>query len=129
MMRGLPSTSLPRRYVSKPDQAHEMIRAARALSVQALAIQADNADAEVVAAAVERTVEELGGIDILVNNVGIAVMATIEDYRLEEFDRMVVVNLCAVFVATQAAVKHMKTGGRIITTGSCNAERMPFGGG
>jgi 3-oxoacyl-[acyl-carrier protein] reductase len=98
-------------------------------SQRAIAIQADNADAKAVVAAVERTVQELGGIDILVNNAGIAVMAPIDDYRLEDFDRMVAVNLRAVFVATQAAVKHMKTGGRIITIGSCNADRVPFGGG
>lgn len=68
---------------------------------------------------------ELGGIDILVSNAGIAVMRPIDEYRLEDFDHMMAVNLRAVFVATQAAVKHMKTGGRIITIGSCNAERMP----
>ena len=116
-------------YVSKPDQANETAKMARSLGVQALAIQADNADAEAVVAAVEQTVRELGGIDILVNNAGIAVMAPIDDFRLEDFDRMVAVNLRAVFVATQAAVKHMKTGGRIITIGSCNADRMPFVGG
>ncbi len=97
--------------------------------MRAIAIQADSADADAVAAAVERTVRELGGLDILVNNAGIAVMAPIDDYRLEDFDRMVAVNVRAVFVATQAAVQHMKTGGRIITIGSCNAERMPFAGG
>jgi hypothetical protein len=53
-------------------------------------------------------------------------MAPIDDYRLEDFDRMVAVNLRAVFVATRAAVKHMKAGSRVITLGSCNAERMPF---
>jgi 3-oxoacyl-[acyl-carrier protein] reductase len=57
-------------YVSKPDQANETTKAARALGVQAIAIQADNADAKAVVAAVERTVQELGGIDILVNNAG-----------------------------------------------------------
>ena len=116
-------------YVSQPDHANETVQAAQALGVQALAIHADNADATAVVAAVERTVREWGGLDILVNNAGIAVMAPIDDYRLEAFDRMVAVNLRAVFVATQAAVKHMPAGGRIITIGSCNAERMPFGGG
>ena len=116
-------------YVSKPDQANETLKAAQALGVKALAIQADSADAKAVAAAVERTVAELGGIDILVNNAGIAVMAPIDDYRLEDFDRNLAVNLRGVFVATQAAVKHMKAGGRIINIGSCNAERMPFVGG
>src|SRR5512134_2595862 len=51
-------------YVSKPDQAHETAQAAQALGVKALAIQADSADTTAVAAAVERTVAELGGIDI-----------------------------------------------------------------
>lgn len=116
-------------YVSKPDQAQATVQAAQALGVKALAIQADSADPKAVVAAVERTVRELGGIDILVNNVGIAVLAPIDDFRLEDFDRTVAVNVRAVFVATQAAVKHMKAGGRVINIGSCNAERMPFAGG
>src|SRR6185369_2785341 len=67
--------------------------------------------------------------DILVNNAGIGIIAPIDDYRLEDFDRTLAVNVRAVFVATQAAVKHMQTGGRIVNIGSCNAERMPFPGG
>jgi 3-oxoacyl-[acyl-carrier protein] reductase len=116
-------------YVSKPEQAEETVRAAQAFGVKALAIKADSADAGAVVAAVERTVQELGGIDILVNNAGIAVIAPIDDYRLEELDRTLAVNVRAVFVATQAAVKHMQAGGRIVNIGSCNAERVPFTGG
>src|SRR5947209_13370450 len=116
-------------YISKPDQANETAQAAEALGVRALAIQADSADVQAVSAAVERTAAEFGGIDILVNNAGIGVFAPVEDYRLEDFDRTLAVNLRTVFVATQAAVKHMQEGGRVINIGSCNAERMPFGGG
>ena len=116
-------------YVGRSDQANETAKAAQAFGVPAIAIQADSADANAVIAAVEQTVAELGGIDILVNNAGIAVMAPIDDYRLEDFDRALAINLRAVFVATQTAVKHMKTGGRIIMIGSCNAERVPFVGG
>ncbi len=116
-------------YVSKPDQAFEVAKAAREQGVQAIIIQADSADPKAVVSAVEQTVAELGGIDILVNNAGVAVIAPVDDFRLEDFDRTVAVNIRGVFVATQAAVKHMRTGGRIITIGSCNAERMPFGGG
>jgi 3-oxoacyl-[acyl-carrier protein] reductase len=94
-----------------------------------VAVQADSADAKAVVAAVERSVRELGAIDILVNNAGIAVIAPIDDYRLEDLDRTLAVNVRAVFIATQAAVKHMQAGGRIINVGSCNAERMPFAGG
>ncbi len=116
-------------YVRKPELADETVQAAQALGVKAVAIQADNTDAGAVVAAVERTVRELGGIDILVNNAGIAVIAPIDDYRLEDLDRTLSVNVRAVFVATQAAVKHMQAGGRIINLGSCNAERVPFIGG
>lgn len=59
--------------------------------MQAIAIRADNADANAVTAAVERTVEEFGGLDILVNNAGIGVIVPIDDYPLEDFDRTVAV--------------------------------------
>jgi len=116
-------------FVSRPDQANETVRTAEALGVKALAIQVDSADAGALVNAVEQTVNELGGLDILVNSAGVAVIAPIDDFRLEDLDRTLAVNVRAVFVATQAAVKHMQAGGRIITIGSCNAERMPFAGG
>ena len=116
-------------FASNAAQANETVKAAEASGGKALAVRADSADADAVVAAVERTVRELGGIDILVNNAGIAVIAPLDGYRLEDLDRTLAVNVRAVFVATQAAVKHMQAGGRIINVGSCNAERMPFAGG
>jgi 3-oxoacyl-[acyl-carrier protein] reductase len=116
-------------YASSPDSANDVVRSAQALGVKAIAIKADSADADAVVAAVERTVKEWGGIDILVSNAGVLVLGSIDDFKLEDFDRTLAVNVRAVFVATQAAVKHMKEGGRIINIGSCNAERMPFPGG
>jgi len=116
-------------YVSNPEQAGKTMTAAQAFGVKALAIQADSADAGALVGAVEQTARELGGIDILVNSAGLAVIAPLDGYRLEDLDRTLAVNVRAVFVAIQAAVKHMPTGGRIITIGSCNAERMPFVGG
>jgi 3-oxoacyl-[acyl-carrier protein] reductase len=116
-------------YSSSPDKANETVKAAQALGVQAIAIRADSADASAVVTAVERTVKELGGLDILVNSAGVLAFGPIDDFKLADFDRTVAVNVRAVFVATQAAVKHMKEGGRIINIGSCNAERMPFPGG
>jgi len=116
-------------YSNSPDRANEVVKAAQASGVRSLAIQADSADASAVVTAVERTVSELGGIDILVNNAGILITGPLEDFKLADFDRTLAINVRAVFVATWAAVKHMKDGGRIINIGSTNAERMPFAGG
>jgi 3-oxoacyl-[acyl-carrier protein] reductase len=116
-------------YIGNSARADETAKAAQESGVKALAIQADSADAGALVAAVERTARELGGIDILVNNAGIAVIAPIDDYRLEDLDRILAVNVRAVFIATQAAVRYMQPGGRIINIGSCNAERVPFIGG
>src|SRR6185295_26037 len=66
-------------YVSKPEQAQATAKAAQALGVKALALQADSADAKALTGAVERAARELGGLDILVNNAGIAQMAPLEE--------------------------------------------------
>ncbi len=116
-------------YVSNPKAAEETAKAARALGVKAIAIEADAGDAKALAGAVERAARELGGLDMLVSNAGVARMAPVDDFALEDFDRTFAVNVRATFVAAQAALKHMKAGGRIITIGSCNAERIPFAGG
>jgi 3-oxoacyl-[acyl-carrier protein] reductase len=116
-------------YSSSPYRAAAVVKEAQAHGVKCLAIQADSADSGAVVVALERTVTEFGGIDILVNNAGIAVFAPLADFTLADFDRTVAINVRAVFVATQAALKHMKAGGRIINIGSTNAERMPLAGG
>lgn len=116
-------------YSSSPEAAGALAKEAEALGVKALAIQADSANAAAVTAAVERVVADFGGIEILVNNAGIAVMAPLEEFKLADFDRTLAINVRAVFVATQAAARHMKEGGRIINIGSTNADRMPFPGG
>jgi 3-oxoacyl-[acyl-carrier protein] reductase len=116
-------------YSSSAGKAEEVVKAAEALGVRALAIQADSADANAVVAAVDRAAAELGGLDILVNNAGIAILGPVDQIKLEDFDRILAINVRGVFVATQAALKHLKEGGRIINIGSTNAERMPFPGG
>ncbi len=116
-------------FVSKPDQARETAQKALAHGTRVTAIQADSTDAAALTAAVDRAAAEFGSIDILVNNAGIAIVGPIENFRLEDFDLTMAVNVRAVFVAIQAALRHMKAGGRIINLGSCNAERVPFAGG
>jgi len=116
-------------YVSKPDLADELAREVRKLGVRASALQADSAVPRAIADAIDQAAKDLGGLDILVSNAGIAVIAPIESFALEDLDRMLDVNVRAAVVAAQAAARHMKSGGRIVTIGSCNAERMPFAGG
>ena len=93
---------------------------------KALAIQADSTDAEAVRGSVSQTIDALGGLDILVNNAGILLLGTIESFSLEDFDRMIAVNVRPVFVGAQAAGRHMKAGGRIIVIGSIMADRKRF---
>jgi 3-oxoacyl-[acyl-carrier protein] reductase len=91
----------------------------------AVAIQADSADAQQVAVAVDEVVAAFGGLDILVNNAGVSRSGVVESLPLQDFDRMLAVNVRGVFVAIQRAIPHLGTGGRILTIGSIFAERVP----
>jgi 3-oxoacyl-[acyl-carrier protein] reductase len=111
-------------YTKGADAAASVVKEIERVGRKAIAIQADAADAEAVKAAVEKTVATLGGLDVLVNNAGTAFPKKFEETTLEEMDRMIDINIRGAFVATQAALKHMKDGGRIIMIGSCVGERM-----
>ncbi|MCL6687369.1 3-oxoacyl-ACP reductase FabG [Pseudomonas sp. R3.Fl] len=116
-------------YVSSAQKAEDLAATVQAAGGRALAIQADSADADSLTAAIERAAAHFGRLDILVNNAGVLAVAPLDEFTLEDFDRTLAVNVRSVFVATQAAARHMGEGGRIITVGSTNAERMPFAGG
>lgn len=116
-------------YVSSPDKANEVVYAIQQSGGRALAIKADSSDAAAVKQSIDQAAATFGGIDILVNNAGVLALGPIEDFKLEDFDRTVAVNVRSVFVATQEAIRHMGKSGRIITIGSTNADRMPFQGG
>ncbi len=116
-------------YAGAQQKADEVVRAIESAGERAVAIRADSGDAGAVKNAVTETVRTLGRLDVLVNNAGIAVMAPLDRFSLDDFDRMVAVNVRAVFVAVQEASRHLSEGGRIITIGSVNADRIPFPGG
>jgi 3-oxoacyl-[acyl-carrier protein] reductase len=110
-------------YTKGADAAESVVKEIERAGRKAIAIQADAADADAVKAAVEKTVATFGRLDVLVNNAGTAVPKRFDETTLEELDRLIDINIRGVFVATQAALKHMKSGGRIISIGSAVGER------
>jgi 3-oxoacyl-[acyl-carrier protein] reductase len=95
---------------------------------QALAVQADSEDPEALRAAISETDDRFGGLEVLVNNAGTSRIAPIEDFPLEEYDRLLAINVRAIFVAIQAAVPRLGARGRIINIGSVMADRVPISG-
>jgi 3-oxoacyl-[acyl-carrier protein] reductase len=111
-------------YAKNAKAASAVVKAIERAGRKAIAIQADATDADAVAAAVEKTVATFGRLDVLVNNAGTAIPKKFEETTLEELDRVIDINVRGVFVTTQAALKHMKDGGRIIMIGSAAGERV-----
>lgn len=116
-------------YVSSSDKAQSLVSEVEAKGGRALAIQADSSDSTALQQAIRIAAETFGRLDILVNNAGVLAMGPVEEFKLEDLDRTLAVNVRSVFVATQEAVRFMGEGGRIVTIGSTNADRMPFAGG
>ncbi|BAO61241.1 3-ketoacyl-(acyl-carrier-protein) reductase [Pseudomonas protegens Cab57] len=116
-------------YISSASKAQALQDSIIAKGGKALAIHADSADAEAIRRAVNDSVKAFGRLDILVNNAGVLAIAPLDEFKLEDFDQTLAINVRSVFIATQEAARHMSEGGRIINIGSTNAERMPFAGG
>ncbi|GAA3182047.1 MULTISPECIES: SDR family oxidoreductase [Streptomyces] len=116
-------------YSHSKDRAEKVVADIRSAGGRAHAIQADSAKDEDIAAAVDETVRVLGGLDILVNNAGGGVFGPVQELPLDAIDTMIDVNIRGVVVGIREALRHLPDGGRIITIGSINADRIPFPGG
>jgi 3-oxoacyl-[acyl-carrier protein] reductase len=110
-------------YAKDAKAASAVVEAIELNGGKAIAIQADAADAKSVTEAVEKAVAGFGRLDVLVNNAGTAIPKPFEETTLEEMDLVLNINIRGVFVTTQAALKHMNDGGRIIMIGSAVGER------
>jgi 3-oxoacyl-[acyl-carrier protein] reductase len=115
-------------YSSSEEKAKQLVGEIKDAGGNVLPIKADSASAEDVRAAVDQVAKELGELDIFVNNAGILIQGGVDRYSLEDFDRMLAINVRAAFVGIQAASEHMKGGGRIILIGSITAVRTAFPG-
>jgi 3-oxoacyl-[acyl-carrier protein] reductase len=83
-----------------------------------------------VTSAIEQTVKQFGGLDVLINNAGVGVGAPIADLPIDEWDRIIGTNLTGVFHCCQEAIPHLRAGGGgwIINVSSL-ASKNPFAGG
>jgi 3-oxoacyl-[acyl-carrier protein] reductase len=115
-------------YQSSEAAAQALAGRIEAAGGRALALRADAADPQALTAAIDAAAARFGRLDILVNNAGVFLGGHVSDFALADFDKTVAVNLRAVFAATQAAVRHLPDGGRVINIGSTNALRVPFAG-
>lgn len=111
-------------YERSAEKAAAVVSEIEALGRKGFAIAADSADPDAVKRAVDEAVKALGGLDILVNNAGIYRGGPVADWSLADIDATLAVNVRAVVLASQAAAAHLGEGGRIISTGSCLADRV-----
>lgn len=114
--------------VAAEAEAAELVDALRGLGRRALFVQADVTDRGAVDAMVERIEGDLGPLDIVCSNAGIADWRPLLDVTEESFDRVVSVNLGGAFNVCQSAARAMLArgnGGRIVVTSSVHVQ-MPF---
>ncbi|MFI7355037.1 SDR family oxidoreductase [Streptomyces avidinii] len=116
-------------YVSDAEAAAEVVGKVEALGRRAVALRADAGDAAQAANAVGETVRRFGRLDVLVNNAGVGLLGPLEELAPADVERVLAVNVRGVFHTTQAAAAHLRSGGRIITIGSCMTQRVPGPGG
>ncbi|MFZ0424531.1 MAG: SDR family oxidoreductase [Xanthobacteraceae bacterium] len=105
-------------YLDEHDDAEKTKRAVEAEGRRCITLAGDVADPKFCQAAVQKTIEAFGKIDILVNNAAFQQHASFEDLTEEHFDRTLKTNLYGYFHMAKAAVPHLPQGGAIVMTGS-----------
>jgi tetrahydroxynaphthalene reductase len=114
-------------YRSQREAAEQLVVALAADGARAAAIQVDVSDPEQTRTLIERTVAELGRLDVLVSCAGIEHFDALEKIAPADFDRVFAVNTRGQLFAVQHAAGHMRSGGRIVLTSSVSARRAVFG--
>ena len=115
-------------YQHSAEKAAAMVRSIKGTGHRAVAIQADSADPAAITRSVSEVVSALGGLDILVNSAAIGLNGMIADLDMNEYQKLMDVNVRAPVLFAKAVIPHLSEGGRIISIGSGLGERVPFPG-
>ena len=105
-------------YSGSAAEADALVRAIGKTGGRALSVQADVSDPAAVRRMFDSAETSFGGIDVLVNNAGIMLLANIADTEDTTFDRLIAVNLKGTFNTLREAAKRLRKGGRIINFSS-----------
>jgi 3-oxoacyl-[acyl-carrier protein] reductase len=107
-------------YRERAEEAREVVASIRATGRRATAVQADVSDSDAVAGMIGQVETELGTVEVLVNNAGIAIIRNVDELTEQEFDLTLSVNLKSAFLCTQAVLPGMRARhwGRIVNISS-----------
>lgn len=118
-------------YVGSPDGANQTVQQIESAGGKALAVAADVSQADQVNTLLQQTVQTFGRLDIFVNNAGIEYKHPITEFPLDQWNKIIAVNLTGPFLCAQAAAKQMISqagadgaggGGRIINISSIHQD-------
>lgn len=112
-------------YVNGKEAAESLQHELNRQGFKAEAWYANSAEEGQVTATAEHVIKLHGRLDILVNNAGVYIGKPFEEHTLDDYDKIMAVNVRAVVEGCIAAARLMENKGRIITIGSCMAERVP----
>jgi 3-oxoacyl-[acyl-carrier protein] reductase len=105
-------------YAGNSAEAKKVVNAITETGGQAVAVRADVADENAVAALFDTAQRTFGGVDVLVHAAGIMTLAPLVDLDLDDFDRMHRINVRGTFVVDQQAARRLRPGGAIINFSS-----------
>ena len=113
-------------YRHSAEDAEEARRTAEGLGVRAVSLAADVSEPDAAAGLVGQAAEELGRLDVLVNNVGNYVFKAVDELTFAEWDDVLATNLTATFATCQAVLPIMREqgGGRIVNIGYAGTQTL-----
>lgn len=105
-------------YARGAEAAEQVVREIEAERGEAIAVQADVGEPTAAARLFDAAEQDLGGLDVLVNNAGIMKLAPLAEMDVADFDRQIAVNLGGVFHCMREGARRLRDGGRIISFSS-----------